>query len=71
MASNWGPSSDHFFKILLRDVNPEMVAAWMDLEAFGDDKFADLVEVRRVTYTIISSNCHLYFLAPDIVRRYL
>ena len=51
MASDWGPSSDHFFKILLRDLNPDMVAAWKDPEAFGDDKFTDLVEVRCVTYS--------------------
>ena len=43
----WGPSNDHFFKVLLRDLNLDMVAAWKDPEAFGDGdiKFRDLVEV--------------------------
>ena len=46
-TKDWGPSNDHFFKILLRDLNPDMVAAWKDVEAFGDgNKFTDLVEVR-------------------------
>lgn len=44
MALNWNASNDLFFKVLLRDVNPDMVAAWQDPEAFGD-KFTDLVEV--------------------------
>ena len=43
---NWSPSSDLFFKVLLRDLNPDMVAAWQDPQAFGDDKFTNLVEVR-------------------------
>ena len=34
------------FKLLLRDINPEMVKAWEAEEAFGEDKFQDLVEVR-------------------------
>ena len=41
---SWGPSSDHFFKILLRDINPDMVAAWRSSEAFGES-FSGLVEV--------------------------
>ena len=43
---NWNASNDLFFKVLLRDVNPDMVAAWQDSEGFGEDKFTDLVEVR-------------------------
>lgn len=43
---NWNASNDLFFKVVLRDVNPDMVAAWQDSEAFGEDKFTDLVEVR-------------------------
>lgn len=45
-VGNWNASNDLFFKVLLRDVNPDMVAAWQDSEAFGEDKFTDLVEVR-------------------------
>ena len=44
---NWSPSNELFFKVLLRDLNPDMVAAWQDPEAFGDGKYTDLVEVRR------------------------
>ena len=44
---NWSPSNELFFKVLLRDHNPDMVAAWQDPEAFGDGKYTDLVEVRR------------------------
>lgn len=43
---NWSPSNDLFFKVLLRDINSDMVAAWQDPEVFGEDKFTDLVEVR-------------------------
>ena len=44
---SWGPSSDHFFKILLRDINPDVVAAWKNPEAFGDsERFDGLMEVR-------------------------
>ena len=46
LKSVWSPSSDLFFKIILRDFNPDMVAAWQDPKAFGDTKFTELVEVR-------------------------
>jgi hypothetical protein len=45
LKSDWSPSSDLFFKVILRDFNPDMVAAWQDPKAFGDSKFTDLVEV--------------------------
>jgi hypothetical protein len=43
---SWGSGSDHLFKIILRDINPDMVAAWKDPEAFGDrERFDGLVEI--------------------------
>ena len=52
---SWGSGSDHFFKILLRDINPDMVAAWKDPEAFGDrERFDGLVEVgAKTTSTLL------------------
>lgn len=46
--AEWDPNHDHFFKVLLRDVNPSMVAAWQDAKAFGGDKYNGLVEVAMV-----------------------
>ena len=34
--------------MVLRDINPDMVAAWKDSEAFGEQKFASLVEVSQL-----------------------
>ena len=45
LKSDWSPSSDLFFKVILRDFNPDMVTAWQDPKVFGDSKFAELVEV--------------------------
>jgi hypothetical protein len=45
LKSDWSPSSDLFFKVILRDFNPDMVAAWQDPKAFGDSKFTELVEI--------------------------
>ena len=41
----WGPSHDLFFKVLLRDINSDLVAAWKDAEVFGEEKYGELVEV--------------------------
>lgn len=41
----WGPSNELFFKVLFRDINPAMTAAWEDREAFGEEKYRELVEV--------------------------
>ena len=44
-ALEWAPSNELFFKVLLRDINSDMVAAWEDGEAFGEEKYRELVEV--------------------------
>ena len=47
-GSSWGSESDGFFKVILRDINPDMVTTWGESEAFGDsEKFSSLVEVAR------------------------
>lgn len=33
-------------KYYLRDINKDMVSAWEDKDAFGGDRFKDVVEVR-------------------------
>ena len=37
---------DFGFKVILRDINEDMVAAWGGEDGFGLDTFKDLVEVR-------------------------
>lgn len=64
---NWSPSNDLFFKVLLRDISPDMVAAWQDPEVFGEDKFTDLVEVmHELTISLLSLPHKSQFSYPSI-----
>ena len=38
------------FTVLLRDFNQDMVSAWSDQQAFGDEKFDRLIQVNCCTY---------------------
>ena len=46
----WGPSHNLFFKVLLRDINSDLVAAWKDAEVFGEEKYGELVEVSEAAF---------------------
>lgn len=44
-AEGGGDGGGPGFRLLLRDLNPELVEAWRDAEAFGEERFTGLVEV--------------------------
>ena len=37
-------------RLLLRDINADMVSAWSDLLAFGADKYKEFVQVYKYFY---------------------
>lgn len=45
IAEEGGDGGGPGFRLLLRDLNPELVEAWRDAEAFGEERFTGLVEV--------------------------